>query len=133
MRTAVAVGLLCLASACPPAPEPPTVQTAGLDPSAAGLIQHQLDKVKVARRSGKVWGELGAVLKSFGFREQAGYCLMQAERLDRKEPRWPYLQATLRISDSPSEAMAKLRRAVALRSEERRVGKECRSRWSPYD
>ena len=22
--------------------------------------------------------------------------------------------------------------AVALRSEERRVGKECRSRWSPY-
>src|SRR2546428_12448982 len=25
-----------------------------------------------------------------------------------------------------------LRRAVRLRSEERRVGKECRSRWSPY-
>ena len=23
-------------------------------------------------------------------------------------------------------------RAVAFRSEERRVGKECRSRWSPY-
>ena len=22
--------------------------------------------------------------------------------------------------------------AIALRSEERRVGKECRSRWSPY-
>ena len=25
-----------------------------------------------------------------------------------------------------------LRFAVPLRSEERRVGKECRSRWSPY-
>ena len=25
-----------------------------------------------------------------------------------------------------------LRRFVILRSEERRVGKECRSRWSPY-
>ena len=25
-----------------------------------------------------------------------------------------------------------LRRAKATRSEERRVGKECRSRWSPY-
>ena len=25
-----------------------------------------------------------------------------------------------------------IRRAVRLRSEERRVGKECRSRWSPY-
>src|SRR5256886_2812504 len=26
----------------------------------------------------------------------------------------------------------RLRRAGAVRSEERRVGKECRSRWSPY-
>src|SRR6266404_2387651 len=30
-------------------------------------------------------------------------------------------------SDAPGR-----RRALALRSEERRVGKECRSRWSPY-
>src|SRR5256885_16594624 len=28
--------------------------------------------------------------------------------------------------------LSKLRRAAELRSEERRVGKECRSRWSPY-
>ena len=28
--------------------------------------------------------------------------------------------------------MAKIVLAVQLRSEERRVGKECRSRWSPY-
>ena len=28
--------------------------------------------------------------------------------------------------------LAVLRRQVAARSEERRVGKECRSRWSPY-
>ena len=44
----------------------------------------------------------------------------------------------------PSEIVAQLNRyvigqeqakktlAVAVRSEERRVGKECRSRWSPY-
>ena len=29
-------------------------------------------------------------------------------------------------------AMASLAHAVVTRSEERRVGKECRSRWSPY-
>src|SRR2546430_14558558 len=29
-------------------------------------------------------------------------------------------------------ALAKVRAATGLRSEERRVGKECRSRWSPY-
>ena len=28
--------------------------------------------------------------------------------------------------------MAKLEKMGVLRSEERRVGKECRSRWSPY-
>src|SRR5688572_2707625 len=30
------------------------------------------------------------------------------------------------------DAQAGLARALAVRSEERRVGKECRSRWSPY-
>ena len=30
------------------------------------------------------------------------------------------------------EALLKRAVAMALRSEERRVGKECRSRWSPY-
>ena len=30
------------------------------------------------------------------------------------------------------EVMAVVKRAVDVRSEERRVGKECRSRWSPY-
>ena len=29
-------------------------------------------------------------------------------------------------------SIRRLRRALAGRSEERRVGKECRSRWSPY-
>src|SRR5260221_14474282 len=30
------------------------------------------------------------------------------------------------------EALAAVRRGIQERSEERRVGKECRSRWSPY-
>ena len=32
----------------------------------------------------------------------------------------------------PKEALAELGRLGFMRSEERRVGKECRSRWSPY-
>ena len=35
------------------------------------------------------------------------------------------------ISDDASPALRRIRASVA-RSEERRVGKECRSRWSPY-
>src|SRR5215471_16034255 len=34
--------------------------------------------------------------------------------------------------DSTSSAMNIVSRSLAARSEERRVGKECRSRWSPY-
>src|SRR5688572_32095654 len=33
------------------------------------------------------------------------------------------------FNDNPGETLAA---AEAMRSEERRVGKECRSRWSPY-
>src|SRR2546430_3163135 len=43
--------------------------------------------------------------------------------------------APLAVSQQDKLAAAlqkRLKRAVRLRSEERRVGKECRSRWSPY-
>ena len=38
-----------------------------------------------------------------------------------------YAQARPEISDAEYDALMR-----ELRSEERRVGKECRSRWSPY-
>ena len=41
--------------------------------------------------------------------------------------RWPVSEEIYRLSDVP--VLSVRRRA---RSEERRVGKECRSRWSPY-
>ena len=34
--------------------------------------------------------------------------------------------------DSPMEALLRKENKLLERSEERRVGKECRSRWSPY-
>ena len=40
----------------------------------------------------------------------------------------------MKRSDANPSVVNKLRKcgSLALRSEERRVGKECRSRWSPY-
>ena len=32
----------------------------------------------------------------------------------------------------PEEMISDFRNHIRIRSEERRVGKECRSRWSPY-
>ena len=47
-----------------------------------------------------------------------------------------YLKKKLKKSDNTIEAytknVMKFSKFVQLRSEERRVGKECRSRWSPY-
>ena len=36
------------------------------------------------------------------------------------------------ISEQLSEIESGLHEIISVRSEERRVGKECRSRWSPY-
>src|SRR2546422_7213500 len=46
-----------------------------------------------------------------------------------------YLQTYLRMIDYPAAStvlLVTVAMVVVVRSEERRVGKECRSRWSPY-
>ena len=42
------------------------------------------------------------------------------------------LESVFIVRILPHELLKTLRRAHTKRSEERRVGKECRSRWSPY-
>ena len=43
---------------------------------------------------------------------------------------WKYLKAKLK--KEKSQVVSATTQLKILRSEERRVGKECRSRWSPY-
>ncbi|HKQ36805.1 MAG TPA: tetratricopeptide repeat protein [Verrucomicrobiae bacterium] len=101
--------LLAILAACQPVPSPPAISTAGLDPATVTLIQQQLSAVHASRKSAEAWGKLGGILKSYGFREQADVCLAEAERLDRKNPRWPYFRAAL-----GTNALENLRRTVAL-------------------
>ncbi len=98
----------------PSPPALPAIATTGLEANASALLQRHLDDLRMAPRSGAAWGKLGAILKAYGFREQAGHCLAEAERLDRTEPRWPYLHGALRAGDSTVFALARFRRAVAL-------------------
>ena len=44
----------------------------------------------------------------------------------------PVLERVYEIGIIPVIAFNSVDEALPLRSEERRVGKECRSRWSPY-
>src|ERR1043166_5653363 len=68
-----------------------------------------------------------------------------AELVETGDARWPVLviAPTMRIPESVAQTLnaylafravllACKRASIASRSEERRVGKECRSRWSPY-
>jgi tetratricopeptide (TPR) repeat protein len=49
-----------------------------------------------------------------GYGPQAYTCLVQAEKLDPREPKWPYLQALRKLVDDRASALAALRRAIAL-------------------
>jgi tetratricopeptide (TPR) repeat protein len=82
----------------------PKVDFVGMDTVVASQISNTVTEVKGAPRSATAWGKLGMVLKSAGLPSEAKTCFSEAERLDRKDPRWPYFQGTAES----------LRRAVAL-------------------
>src|SRR5262249_23031503 len=75
-------------------------------------------EVKRAPRSAEAWGRLGMVFSSHIFADEALVCFAEAERLQPKDPRWPYHQALIRLADDPPAAVPKLRQAVGLCREE---------------
>ncbi|HEV3447758.1 MAG TPA: tetratricopeptide repeat protein [Gemmataceae bacterium] len=62
--------------------------------------------------SGLAWGKLGMVLWAHDYAEQANFCLAQAERLDARDPRWPYFQGITLLQVDPETGIECLRRAV---------------------
>lgn len=114
LAVAVAVGVYRFSQ-----PKIPKISVAQLDASAAKMIQQHVQAVRNNPRSGAAWGELGAILKSYEFRDEALYCLRQAERLDTQQPRWPYLIGATLLDDSRVAAIARIRRAVELAGAER--------------
>jgi tetratricopeptide (TPR) repeat protein len=54
------------------------------------------------------------VLAAHEFMAEANECFAQAERLDPREPRWPYYQGVALTLGSPEAALPKLQRAVEL-------------------
>ena len=70
----------------------------------------------------KEWADAGVVAHVLSRLEELGY-------LDDEQFAAHYTASRLTVKPlGPS----RLRRDLQRRSEERRVGKECRSRWSPY-
>ena len=92
------------------------VDTSTLKARDARLVEAQLATVRNSPRSAAAWGQLGALLKSYEFRDEALQCLTRAERLDPREARWPYLIGLMLATEAPDTAIAKLQRATELSS-----------------
>jgi cytochrome c-type biogenesis protein CcmH/NrfG len=120
-RWRILLALAVLAGLCLPAgvwwlrPEahsPPTVDLAGADPEVALLLESTRNDVLAAPRSAARWGRLGMVLRAHGFAGESGVCFAEAERLDPREPRWPYYRGLTLVLTDPDQGLTCLRRAI---------------------
>jgi tetratricopeptide (TPR) repeat protein len=96
-------------------PLPPAVDLIGVDPAVQRAGEAARAAVIHNPGSAYAWGKLGMVLVGHGFPVEASdACLAQAERLDSRQPCWPYLRATSLIPTDLEAAIPKLQRAVEL-------------------
>jgi tetratricopeptide (TPR) repeat protein len=108
-----AASLWLLRAGNPPAP--PRVDLDGIDPAVRRAVEAARAAVLQDPRSGDAWGKLGMVLQSHGLPvEASNACFVQAERLDPRQPRWPYFQASGLLTTDPEAALPKLKRAAEL-------------------
>jgi tetratricopeptide (TPR) repeat protein len=90
------------------------VDTSGREPEIAAVIAAAQEKVRKQPRSSDAWGRLGMILLVHAFETDSDACLAEAERLDPREPRWPYYRAMLKELGDPEAALPFLQRAAAL-------------------
>ena len=95
-------------------PEPPVIRQPGTDPAIIKAIEEARADVRKSPRAGRTWGRLGMVLSIHDILPEADQCFAQAERLDPREPRWPYLRGLARSGEDPGAALPMLQRAATL-------------------
>jgi cytochrome c-type biogenesis protein CcmH/NrfG len=92
---------------------PPSLpDLSGADSEVAEAVTAAGQEVQKRPRSARAWGHLGMVLSAHGFLFDANLAFAEAERLDPKDPRWPYLHGVDLILSDPSAAISHLERAV---------------------
>ena len=112
-RLAGLLACLLAFSACRPRdPQPPAIDTAGLDPAVATMINTTLQEVRAAPRSGDAWGKLGSVLMHYEFIDETRAAFEHAESLAPGEPRWPHLHGLAISARDMAAAAEKFRQAA---------------------
>jgi tetratricopeptide (TPR) repeat protein len=95
-------------------PQPPVIDLTQVDSEIAEAITEARQAVERKPSSGPAWGHLGMVLRAHDYALESVYCLAQAERLDRRDARWPYLQGLTLLLTDPEAGLPHLKRAVEL-------------------
>jgi tetratricopeptide (TPR) repeat protein len=98
----------------PRPPAVPDVPTEGLDPEVAAAIQEARAAVAARPRSAGAWGHLGMVLFAQQMYVPCVAPFAEAERLDGRDPRWPYFRGLARALSKPDEGIVLLERAAKL-------------------
>ncbi len=96
-------------------PAPPDLSLDGVAPALRESVEKAAGAVRRQPRSAKAWGELCRLLIANGLDAQALPCLVQVQRLDPREPCWPYLHGSVALLlAKPREGIPKLREALTL-------------------
>ena len=111
LLVAVLVGWLVWPRSTTPVPE---INFDKVDPNVRRTLEAQVRVVEAAPASGEHWGWLGAMLRAYHFDAAAETCLVEAERLDPRNPRWPHFRSLLWISNNPQRALEEARQAADL-------------------
>jgi len=80
----------------------------------ADAITEAQQRVREQPDSADAWGYLGKLLLTHYFPAQADQCFAEAEKLDDKQPRWPYYRGIAHLHRDNRVALTHLRRAAEL-------------------
>lgn len=95
-------------------PQPADMSRPGFDPAVATAVEQARTAVRQAPHDGPSWGRLGMVLLAHEYRADATVCFARAERLDPREPRWPYYHALALAWEDSGDTLPLLERAAEL-------------------
>jgi tetratricopeptide (TPR) repeat protein len=91
---------------------PPSPDLTDADPRVAEWILQRRQEVLREPRSSQAWGRYGMGLRAHDFPEEANFCFREAEKLDPKEPHWPYLRGLTLVLTDPEAGIRCLERAA---------------------
>jgi tetratricopeptide (TPR) repeat protein len=95
-------------------PALPSIRMDGVEKEVVDAVDRACREVESEPRSGKSWGELAMVLSINGLENDGIPCFVNAEHLDRNNPRWPYVRGVVLMTSNPAEGIPLIRRSLPL-------------------